>query len=420
VSSAPEVDAANPLRGRTVVVGVCGGIAAYKACELVRALVKAEAQVWVTMTTASRRFVGELTFQALSGHAVFTDLFDGGQEAEIGHIRIADRADLMIVAPATASTLARLAAGLADDPVSAVALATRAPLLLAPAMNVNMWDNPITRDNVRRLVEVRGARLVGPDAGFLACRWVGPGRMAEPTDIAEAAARVLSPADLAGRRVVVSAGSTREALDPVRFLGNRSTGKMGYALAAAAVRRGAAVTLVSGPSALEVPLGVTHQPVGDARQMEAAVVAAAAGADAVIMAAAVADFRPRSQAPSKLKKTALDPAPVLELERNPDILAGLGAARGGARKPVLVGFAAETEQVVANARAKLGAKRCDLVVANDVSRADAGFEVDTNEVVLVDAEGDQPLPAGTKAEVAHRIWDRVIAMLGESGPKPAP
>lgn len=413
MSREPEPDPSNPLRGRTVVLGVCGGIAAYKACELVRALVKAEADVWVGMTAAARRFVGELTFQTLSGHPVFTDLFDRNQEVDIGHIRVADRADLMIVAPATATTLARLAAGLADDPVTAVALATRAPLLLAPAMNVNMWDNPITRDNVRRLVEVRGARLVGPDAGFLACRWVGPGRMAEPADIAEAAARVLSPADLDGRQIVVSAGPTREALDPVRFLGNRSTGKMGFALAAAAARRGAAVTLVSGPSALEVPPGVRHQPVEDARQMGAAVRAAAAGADVVIMAAAVADFRPRTRSEQKLKKGALADTPAIELERNPDILAELGAGRSGtgALRPLLIGFAAETEAVVASARGKLASKRCDLIVANDVSRADAGFAADTNEVVLVEPDGDRPLPAGSKAAVAHRILDRVVELL---------
>ena len=402
---------AHPLRGRTVVVGVGGGIAAYKAVELVRLLTKAEAQVRVVMTPRAAEFVGPLTFQALSGRGVMTDLFDLTQESEIGHIQVADGADLVIIAPATANVLARMAAGMADCPVTAVALATRAPILVAPSMNVNMWQNPLTQANVRRLIDVAGVRVVGPDAGFLACRWTGPGRLAEPADIAEAAAHVLTPRDLEGRRVVVTAGPTWEPIDPVRFVGNRSSGRMGYAVARAAARRGATVHLVSGPTQLDAPLGVEREEVESAQAMAQATAAAAGGADAVVMAAAVADFRPAAPAGQKLKKRALGAAPSIELAKNPDILAGLGAGRGGAARPVLVGFAAETENVVSEARAKLGEKRCDLVVANDVSQTDAGFSVDTNRVVLVEAGGERSLPLMSKDEVAHAILDRVVQLL---------
>jgi phosphopantothenoylcysteine decarboxylase/phosphopantothenate--cysteine ligase len=402
-----------PLRGRTVVVAVGGGIAAYKAVELVRLLTKADARVRVVMTPRASEFVGPLTFQALSGQAVMTDLFDLTQESEIGHIQVADRADLVIVAPATANLIARMAAGMADCPVTAVVLASRAPVLVAPSMNVNMWQNPLTQANVRRLVDVAGVRVVGPDAGFLACRWTGPGRLAEPADIVEAAAHVLTPRDLSGRRVVVTAGPTYEPVDPVRFVGNRSSGRMGYAVARAAARRGADVQLVSGPTGLDAPLGVERVQVESARAMAAATTGAAAGADAIVMAAAVADFRPKDAAGHKLKKRAAGAAPTIELAVNPDILAELGAARsGGATRAVLVGFAAETENVVAEARAKLTAKRCDLVVANDVSQPDAGFSVDTNRVVLVEAGGERELPLMSKDEVAHAILDRVVELLG--------
>jgi phosphopantothenoylcysteine decarboxylase / phosphopantothenate---cysteine ligase len=417
-SRSPGPDPAHPLRGADVLVGVAGGIAAYKAAELVRLLTSAGASVQVVMTARARHFIGELTFQALTGRPVFTDLFSLTQESEIGHIQAADRADLVIVAPATANVLARYATGMADDALTAVLLATRAPVLLAPSMNVNMWNHPVTRDNLRRLVDLVGVRVVGPGDGFLACRWTGPGRLAEPADIVEAAARVLAPQDLAGRRVVVSAGPTHEAVDPVRYLGNRSSGKMGFAIAAAAARRGAAVTLVAGPTSLPAPVGVAIERVVDARAMQAAVEAAAAGADAVVMAAAVADYRPGDPAPRKLKKQALAQAsaPAIALEQNPDILAGLGAARAqrGARRPVLVGFAAETDAVIDYARDKLRDKGCDLVVANDVSEAGAGFEVDTNRVTLVRAAGERALPLADKAEVAHRILDEVVTLLGDT------
>jgi phosphopantothenoylcysteine decarboxylase/phosphopantothenate--cysteine ligase len=391
-------------------VCVAGGIAAYKAAQLVRLLDKAGARVDVAMTARAQKFVGPMTFQALTRRPVFTDLFSLTEEATIGHIQLADQADLVIVAPATASTLARLAAGQADDAVTAVVLATRAPVLLAPSMNVHMWGHPLTQANVRRLIEVAHYHTVGPGDGFLACQWTGPGRLAEPADIVEAAASVLSPHDLAGQRIVVTAGPTYEAIDPARFIGNRSSGKMGAALAAAAQRRGAEVTLLLGPSAIAPPVGVTVVAVETALQLQAQLASAAERADAIIMAAAVADYRPARPAEHKLKRGQLGPATELALIANPDLLAELGARRGDRRHPLLVGFAAETENVVAHARAKLATKRCDMVVANDISEPGAGFAVDTNRVTVVDHAGATELPAGTKAEVAHRILDRMAAL----------
>jgi len=408
-SERPPRDPAHPLKGARIVVGVAGGIAAYKAAELVRLFDKAGARVDVAMTARAQKFVGPMTFQALTRRPVFTDLFSLTEEATIGHIQLADQADLVVIAPATASSLARLAAGQADDAVTAVVLATRAPVLLAPSMNVNMWSHPLTRANLARLVEVAGYRVVGPGDGFLACRWTGPGRLAEPADIVEAAAHVLAPQDLAGKRLVVTAGPTYEAIDPARFIGNRSSGKMGAALAAAAQRRGAEVTLLLGPSAIAPPVGVTVVTIESAAQLEAALATAARGADVIIMAAAVADYRVAKVAPAKLKRGELGAKTSLALVANPDLLAGLGKRRGAKDAPLLVGFAAETQDVVANAQAKLAAKRCDLVIANDVGEPGAGFAVDTNRVTVVDRHGTVELPAGTKAEVAHRILDRVVA-----------
>ena len=405
-------DAAAPLRDAEIVVGVGGGIAAYKACELVRLFIKAGAKVQVIMTKRAQQFVGPLTFQALTGRAVFTDLFSLTQESEIGHIQVADRADLVVVAPATANVIAKLAGGFADDALGAVCLATTAPVLLAPSMNVNMWQHPLTQANVRRLMDVAGTRVVGPGDGFLACRWTGPGRLAEPADILEAACRVLAPQDLAGRRVVVTAGPTHEPLDPVRYLGNRSSGKMGYALAAAAARRGASVTLLSGPTALAEPVGVDVVQVEDARAMEAALASHVWAADAVIMAAAVADFRPGTPSDRKLKRTEIGLQPSIVLDANPDLLGGLGAERTRRGSgPLLVGFAAETHDVVNYARAKLAAKAIDLIVANDVTAPDAGFAVDTNKVVLVEPGGTRDLPLASKQAVAHGILDRVIELI---------
>lgn len=408
-------DPAHALKGANIVLCVGGGIAAYKAAALARLLDKAGAHVQVAMTARAQKFVGPLTFQALTRRPVFTDLFDLTEEATIGHIQLADQADLVIVAPATANVLGRLANGMADDAVTAIVLATRAPVLLAPSMNVNMWNHPLTRANVQKLVDVAGYRTVGPDSGFLACRWTGPGRLAEPTDIVEGAAMLLSPQDLAGKKLVVSAGPTYEAIDPVRFVGNRSSGKMGIALAAAAKRRGADVTLILGPSAVAPPLGVATNHVETAAQLQWALDSAAKAADVIVMTAAVADYRPAREAKEKLKRGALGQKTAIELVANPDVLAELGKQRKGT-SPLLVGFAAETEQVVENARKKLDTKRCDLIVANDVSEPNAGFAVDTNHVQLVDHDGVVEVPPGPKSEVAHRILDRVVDLLGRPTP----
>ncbi len=401
----------NPVDGKSVVLAVAGGIAAYKAAELTRAFIKAGADVRCAMTSSAQEFIGPMTLQALSGAPVATNLFDLTQESEIGHIQVADGADIVVVAPATANVIARMAAGMANDIVTAVILATRAPVLVAPAMNVNMWENPATQHNLAVLVE-RGVHVVGPGDGFLACRWTGPGRMAEPADIVEAVCHVLTDSDLAGRKIVVSAGPTHEPIDPVRFIGNRSSGRMGFALARAALRRGAQVTLVSGPVSLEPPAGVTLVQVTTAREMDAAVVRFSRDADAVIMAAAVGDFRPRVEAKHKIKKKGRG-ASTIELSQNPDILAGLGKARGRQRKPVLVGFAAETRNVVSNAAKKLASKGCDLIVANDVSQRDAGFDVSTNRVVIIGTGRGKPeqIDLASKDEVAQRILDRVVKLL---------
>jgi len=416
-SRAPR-DPAQPLVGAHVVVGVAGGIAAYKAAELVRLLDKAGATIDVAMTARAQEFVGAMTFQALTRRPVFTDLFSLTEEATIGHIALADRADLVIVAPATATTIARLAAGMANDALTAIVLATTAPVVLAPSMNVHMWSHPITQANLRTLIDVAGHRVVAPGEGYLACGWTGPGRLAEPPDIVEAASHVLARRDLAGKRVVVSAGPTYEAIDPARFVGNRSSGKMGVAIAAAAQRRGAEVILVLGPSAVPPPIGVTTIAVESAGDMANALDGVVDGADVVVMAAAVADYRPVEVAIHKLKRGELGANTELALVANPDLLAGLGKRRGNRRSPLLVGFAAETQDMIANARAKLTAKRCDLIVANDVAEPGAGFAVDTNRVTLVDAESAIDLPAGPKTFVAHGILDRVVAMLDRPPVRP--
>ncbi|HTL35740.1 MAG TPA: bifunctional phosphopantothenoylcysteine decarboxylase/phosphopantothenate--cysteine ligase CoaBC [Kofleriaceae bacterium] len=403
-------DPAFALTGAHIVVCVGGGIAAYKAAELVRMLDKAGAQVHVAMTPKAQKFIAPMTFQALTRRPVFTDMFSLTEEAAIGHIQLADRADLVIVAPATANVISRLAHGQANDAVTAMVLATKAPVLVAPSMNVNMWNHPLTRANVQRLVDVAKYKVVGPGNGFLACRWTGPGRLAEPEDIVEAASHLLSTQDLAGKRIVVSAGPTYEAIDPVRFVGNRSSGKMGIALAAAAKRRGADVTLILGPSAVPPPIGVTTNHVETAAQLQWALGNASKGADAIIMTAAVADYRPAREAKEKLKRGELGQKTSVELVANPDVLAELGKTRKGT-SPLLVGFAAETEDLIENARKKLAAKKCDLIVANDVSEPNAGFAVDTNHVQLVDADEVIDVPPAPKSEVAHRILDKIAAML---------
>lgn len=396
------------LKDRQILLAVSGGIAAYKAAELCRLLVRAQARVNVMMTAAARRFVGQVTFAALSGRPVAFDLFDPQQEAQVGHIQLADEADLLVVAPATANLLAKLCHGIADELVSTVYLAYTGPVLLAPAMNVKMWEHPATQVNVGVLRE-RGHQLVGPASGELACGHVGAGRMAEPEEILQAAGACLAPQDLAGRTVLVTAGPTHEPVDPVRFIGNRSSGRMGFALAAEAASRGARTRLVAGPTSLSTPYGVERVDVVTAAQMALAVREGVAGADLVLMAAAVADYRPSTPSGTKLKKESLGQQAQLSLSRNDDILAGLGRL---SPRPLLVGFAAETGELERVAPAKLAAKGCDLLVANDVSATDAGFEVESNRVTILDSEGGiERLPLLGKREVARLILDRAIQRL---------
>jgi phosphopantothenoylcysteine decarboxylase/phosphopantothenate--cysteine ligase len=408
MTAAPHVRAS--LAGRFVVLGVTGGIAAYKAVEVCRQLVDAGAHVAPVLTADAQRFVGPLTFTALASEPARVDLFDAPEP--MPHTHLGQHADLVVVAPATATLLAKAAAGIGDDLLTATLLATRAPLVLAPAMHAEMWDHPAVRANVATLTG-RGVTLVGPDEGQLAGGDTGPGRLAEPDAIVTAAARVLADAgDLAGRSVLVTAGGTREAIDPVRYVGNRSSGKMGHAVADAAARRGARVTLVTTTDRPAAP-GVEVVAVTTAEEMADAVLGRFDRVDAVVMAAAVADFRPKAPADDKLKKT--DGVPELVLEPTPDILAALGAAK---QDQVLVGFAAETERVREHAAAKLAAKRLDLVVANDVSAPDAGFEVDTNRAVLLDSSGStEELPLLPKSTLAGLVLDRVRDLLEHRGPR---
>jgi len=402
------------FQGRTVVLGVGGGIAAYKACELARLVVKGGGQVRVAMTRAATRFVGPLTFQAISGAPVLVDLLDPEQERSYGHLQLARAADLLVVAPATADLLARLRAGMGDDAVTTTALAATCPVLLAPAMNTRMWRSRAVQENLAALLD-RGWHAVGPASGELADGDVGEGRLAEPAEIAEAAARLLGPRDLEGRRVLVTAGPTREHLDPVRFLSNPSSGKMGFALARAAARRGAQVTLVTGPVALPDPAGLRTVRVESAQQMSEACAAAAEGMDLFVGAAAVSDYRPRWALEQKMKKGEGDE--TLVLTRTPDILGSMGerfAGRPGA--PVLVGFAAETQEVVANAREKLRRKRCDLVVANRVGQPGAGFASDANRVTLV-AAGEAADLEGSKERIADAILDWAVPLLDARRPR---
>jgi phosphopantothenoylcysteine decarboxylase/phosphopantothenate--cysteine ligase len=389
------------LGGRTIVVGVSGGIAAYKACELVRLLVQAGANVQVVMTANAQHFVAPLTFQTLSGRPVATDTFSLTQESEIGHIRLADQADAIVIAPATANAIAKMAHGLADDLLSTVLLATRAPVVIAPAMNVHMWEHPATQTNLTTLRE-RGVHMVEPGTGALACGYEGPGRLADPADIVEALDDLLSPKDLQGHRVVVSAGPTREALDPVRYLSNHSSGKMGFALARVARRRGAKVTLVHGPVGVAVPSGVTAVPVTSALEMRREVTRAFADATALVMAAAVSDYRPKEQATQKLKR-GKTPLAGVPLEQNPDIVRELARRKG---RRIVIGFAAETGDGEREARRKLVDKGLDLIVLNDVTAPGAEFGADTNLVRLLDRDGgDERLPLLPKDEVAGRILD---------------
>lgn len=389
------------LHGRRVLLCVGGGIAAYKACELARLLVKAGAQVRCAMTASAQRFVSALTFQALTGQEVATDLFSAEQELAAGHIALADWAQLAVIAPATANLIARLRMGQADDAACAALLAIEpARWLLAPAMNEKMWASPAVQENLAVLRE-RGARVVGPGVGEMAERsHVGPGRLAEPAEILAA---LDVPGDLEGAEVLVTAGPTREWLDPVRFLSNPSSGRMGYAVAVAARDRGARVTLVSGPVELPKPHGMRVVPVTTAEEMAAAVEEHVASARVLVMAAAVADQKPARQAAQKVKKQP--GSEQVELVRTQDILASIGART---TKPLLVGFAAESENVEANAREKLLRKQLDFIVANDIQD---GFGKDTNRVVLLGKDGSRAELSGEKLAVAHAIWDAVRAWM---------
>ena len=398
------------LEGKTVVLGVTGGIAAYKACELTSRLRKAGAQVYVVMTKNACQFVSPLTFETLSNHPVVTDTFARPETWEVEHVALAKRADVFVVAPATANILAKMACGIGDDMLSTTLLATRAPVLAAPAMNTGMWEHAATRRNVEILRE-RGVRLIGPEGGFLACGDTGAGRMSEAADIFEAVADMLSPRrDLEGLSILVTAGPTQEKLDPVRFITNRSSGKMGYAIARAAAERGARVTLVSGPVNLPVPLGVERVSILSTQDLYEAVTARCQGADVVIQAAAPADFTPEAVSDQKIKKQG-DGDLMLSLRQTPDVAARVGELK----KPgqVLVGFAAETQDVLENAQKKLKKKNLDMIVANDVTASGAGFDVDTNVVTFVTGHGAENLPCLPKRRVADELLDRILEIRRE-------
>ncbi|MEW6059861.1 MAG: bifunctional phosphopantothenoylcysteine decarboxylase/phosphopantothenate--cysteine ligase CoaBC [Actinomycetota bacterium] len=394
----------SPLAGRRVLLGVTGGIAAYKACLLTRLLTGADASVQVVMTQAATRFVGPATFAALSGRPVHVELWE--DPGSVLHVRLAHEADVAVVAPATANLLAKLATGIADDLLSSTLLESSCPLVVAPAMHTGMWEHPATHANLAALVE-RGVHVVGPGSGSLAHGDEGMGRLAEPEEILAACEMAVARGrDLAGLSVLVTAGPTWEPIDPVRFLGNRSTGKMGFAIAKEASDRGADVTLVVGPGTVEPPPDLRIIHVTTAEEMRDAVVEAARGADAVVMAAAVADFRPEKPADSKLKKGA--GPPELRLVPTPDILSELAGARSGL---VLVGFAAETDDLEAAGRAKLEAKGLDLLVVNEVGREGTGFGSETNHAAILSAGGeDEPLRVWTKRELASAICNRLAAL----------
>ncbi len=391
-----------------IALGVSGGIAAYKACELLRLLRQRGHQVRVLCTPNALRFVSGLTLQTLSGFPVRSELFSPTEESEISHIELADWAEAVVIAPATASVIARLANGMADDLLTTVCLATRAPLVVCPAMNVNMYTHPATQENLDRL-QKRGARIVGPGEGELACGWEGPGRLVELDQIAAAVERLLGDRSFAGEVVLVTAGPTQEPIDPVRMVTNRSSGRMGFALAEEAARRGAEVTLIAGPVQLATPAGVERIDVRTAAEMRDAVLGALERSSIVIKAAAVADYRMSEQSTRKLKKSGAEL--VLSLVRNPDILTEVCALKGSR---TVVGFAAETNDVLEYARAKLVSKGCDLLVANDVSQPGIGFDSDENEVWIVGPRADDSVHVATapKTEIAARILDRIRELRG--------
>ena len=393
-----------------VVLGVTGGIAVYKACELLRLLQKRGIDVFVVMTQNACRFVAPLTFETLSGHPVAVDTFDRPQTWEVEHIALAKRADLFLIAPATANIMGKMACGIADDMLSTTVMATRAPVLVAPAMNTGMWENAAVQQNVKTL-RARGVKIVAPVSGHLACGDNGAGKLEDVAVIAERACELLfAKKDMEGLRVMVTAGPSREALDPVRYISNRSSGKMGYAIAQAAQKRGAEVTLLSGPVAIEAPQGVKLVPFTTTQELLDRASELAQEQDLLIQAAAPADYRAKEIAPQKIKKQGGEPM-TFTLVENPDVAATLGKAKRSGQ--VFVGFAAETNDVLAHARDKLARKNLDMIVANDVTRPGAGFDVDTNIVTLITKDGQEALPMMSKAEVAQRILDRALALRRE-------
>ncbi|MCX8125641.1 MAG: bifunctional phosphopantothenoylcysteine decarboxylase/phosphopantothenate--cysteine ligase CoaBC [Dehalococcoidia bacterium] len=392
------------MKGKNVVLGVTGGIAAYKAVELASQMVQSGAEVRVVMTEAATKLVSPFTFRAITGRPVTTSMWEDNPEFRVQHISLADLADVVVIAPCTANTIAKLACGIADNELCAVVLATRAPVVLAPSMNVNMWENPVTQENLERLKK-RGFIVVEPTSGHLACGWTGKGRLPEVRDILGVVSQVLGrKGDLAGKMIVVTAGGTREAIDPVRCITNYSSGKMGYAIAEAARDRGAQVTLITAPTALPTPSGMKVISVTSAQEMFEEVRKAVNGSHALIMAAAVADYRPSEVSSRKLKRQKSETL-TLKLERTPDILSSVTG------NFLRVGFAAESEDLEKNAREKLVRKKLDLVIGNDVA-ADTVFGADTNRVIIIDRQGAvERLPLLTKREVAERILDRIVRLL---------
>lgn len=400
------------LDGRRILLGVSGSIAAYKAADLASKLTQAGAEVDVLLSPAGRQFVTPLTFQSLTGRKAYSERDLWGDDAHVLHVGLAEAADVLVVAPATANTIAKVAGGQADTLVSLAALAARCPILIAPAMDVGMYESAATQENVEKL-KARGVHFAGPAHGRMASGLSGRGRFLESEQILGYIRRVLGlGGPLAGKKVVVTAGGTQEPLDPVRVLANRSSGKQGYALAQAAIDRGAQVTLISGPAALESPIGAELLEIETAAQLKEATLEAVRGSSALLMAAAVADYRPVRSSEEKLKRR--EGVPEMRLEPTDDVLGAVVEYQSKQNEPqVIVGFAAESQDLVANARAKLREKSLDLVVANDISAEDAGFSVDTNRVALIDADGEvEELPLMSKAQVAERVLDRVVKLLG--------
>ena len=397
---------ANPLEGKTVLLGVTGSIAAFKAADLASKLTQAGAQVDTILTENATQFVAPLTFRSLTHRAVMTNLFELDSEEAIEHVALAQRADILVVAPATAHTLAKLALGLADDALTTAALATAAPLLVAPAMDAHMWEHPTVQEHIATLAS-RGAHIAGPASGRLASGLIGHGRMLEPLALIGHIKWFLGHAgDLSSRKIVVTAGGTQEPIDPVRVVTNHSTGKMGYAIAEAARDRGANVTLVTAPTSLVTPIGVTVNNVTTVAEMRTAVLAACADADALVMAAAVSDYRPTQIAEQKIKKSGADDGLTLEMVENSDFF--VEVPKGVLR----IGFAAETENLIDNARAKVNSKSLSLIAANDVTKEGSGFGTETNQVTLIDSAGEaEELPLLSKYEVGHRILNRIVELL---------